>query len=717
MTNEQLQIIISAQIEDLQKKLDAANKEVSGFEGKSKKSFDGFSKAVKAAGKATGAAMKAVGAAVAAGAAALVGLAESTKEYRTEQAKLITAFEAAGSSAEQAKTTYNDLYRVLGDSGQATEAASHLALLADNEKELAQWTEACQGIYATFGASLPIESLTEAANETAKVGTVTGALADALNWAGISEDAFNAKLEACNSEAEREALIRETLNSTYKNAAAAYEENAAGLLSANEAQAKLTDGLAQLGASAEPIVTVFKQGLADALGSITPHFSTISEGLMDMINGVEGGADKVSAGISDMVKTIADIILKFVPKLIPIGVDIILSLVKGIIKAIPELIDGVLEGINAIIEALPELMQVIVDTLPILLPALIEGIIALVVSLCNNLMAIIMPLIQALPNILISVINALMLNLPLLIEGLITLLMELVKALPQIIECIVEAIPDIISMLLDGIFNALPQIIEGLVAVTFELVKQLPQILATLIEAAVKTLAKIWESLTGIFGKLGSWFSDTVIEPIVNFFSGMWDKVKSGAKGAWEGIKNVFSSVANFFKNIFSNAWEAVKNVFSTGGKIFDGIKEGIVTAFKTVVNAIITGINKVIALPFKGLNGILDTIHGLSIAGIKPFSWLTWRAPVPEIPLLAKGGIVDSATMAVIGEQGKEAVVPLENNLEWLNKLSGMLADRLGGNNKPIVLMVDKKVLAEASAEGMNDITRLTGSFPLVFA
>ncbi len=88
---------------------------------------------------------------------------------------------------------------------------------------MSEWTTICEGVYATFGASLPIEGLTEAANETAKVGTVTGTLADALNWAGISEDAFNEKLAACNTEAEREALIRQTLNGAYAEAAAGYE--------------------------------------------------------------------------------------------------------------------------------------------------------------------------------------------------------------------------------------------------------------------------------------------------------------------------------------------------------------------------------------------------------------------------------------------------------------------------------------------------------------
>lgn len=85
-----------------------------------------------------------------------VALAESTREYRTEQAKLKTAFEDAGHTAEDAKTTYSELNSILGDSGQATEAANHLAKLCDTQEELSTWTTIATGVYATFGDSLPI---------------------------------------------------------------------------------------------------------------------------------------------------------------------------------------------------------------------------------------------------------------------------------------------------------------------------------------------------------------------------------------------------------------------------------------------------------------------------------------------------------------------------------------------------------------------------------
>ena len=190
---------------------------------------------------------------------------------------------------------------------------------------------------------------------------------------------------------------------------------------------------------------------------------------------------------------------------------------------------------------------------------------------------------------------------------------------------------------------------------------------------------KAWQGIKDAFSSAGKWFNEKVIQPVSKFFSGLWDGFKTGAKNAWEGVKSVFGKVADFFGNIFSKAWQKVKDVFSVGGKIFDGIKDGIISGFKTVVNAIIRGINKVVAVPFAGLNKVLDTISGVSIAGLKPFNWLTWRAKAPVIPELATGGIVNRATNAIIGEDGREAVLPLEKNTAWMDMLAEKLASKQG--------------------------------------
>ena len=165
-----------------------------------------------------------------------------------------------------------------------------------------------------------------------------------------------------------------------------------------------------------------------------------------------------------------------------------------------------------------------------------------------------------------------------------------------------------------------------------------------------------------IFVDIPVWIYNTVIAPIGNFFAGMWNGLKTGAQNAWNGIKSVFSTVASFFKSIFTNAWNGVKAVFSTGGKIFTGIKDGIVSAFKNIVNAIIKGINKVIKIPFDGINTVLSKIRNISIAGQKPFKGLISTIKVPKIPTLNVGtNYVPDDTLAMIHKG--EAVIPKKFN------------------------------------------------------
>lgn len=184
----------------------------------------------------------------------------------------------------------------------------------------------------------------------------------------------------------------------------------------------------------------------------------------------------------------------------------------------------------------------------------------------------------------------------------------------------------------------------------------------------IKTAASTaWDTIKTVWGAVKDWFNTTIIQPVTGFFSGLWDGIKKGASDAWDGIKSVFSPVAEWFEQKFKAAWQKVKDVFSTGGKIFDGIKEGITEAFKTVVNAIIRGINKVIAIPFKAINSALDKIRDAEILGFKPFSGLISRFDVPEIPLLARGGVLARGQMALLEGQGAEAVIPLENNKRWI--------------------------------------------------
>ena len=190
-------------------------------------------------------------------------------------------------------------------------------------------------------------------------------------------------------------------------------------------------------------------------------------------------------------------------------------------------------------------------------------------------------------------------------------------------------------------------------------------LLVVIVGLLVKLVIDNWESIKGVLGVIGSWINSNVIQPVVNFFTGLWNKLKSGASAAWNGIKSVFSTVASFFKNTFTNAWNAVKKVFSTGGKVFTGIKDGILSAFKKIVNTLIDGINKVVKIPFDGINNALKSIRNINILGQKPFKGLISTISVPKIPHLAKGGIINmpGRGVAVGGESGREGVIPLTDS------------------------------------------------------
>lgn len=178
---------------------------------------------------------------------AFLNIDQSTAEYREAMGKVNTAFENAGYSTKNAKNSYKELFAILGDTGQATEAAQLLANLSTSTKDLGTWTNIAAGVVGVFGDSLPVEGLIEAANETAKVGKVTGTLADALNWVGIAEDDVNAKLSAMSTEAERNKYIMDTLSGAYNDAAGSFYANNEALVKTRERQAALDYVAGKLG--------------------------------------------------------------------------------------------------------------------------------------------------------------------------------------------------------------------------------------------------------------------------------------------------------------------------------------------------------------------------------------------------------------------------------------------------------------------------------------
>lgn len=198
-----------------------------------------------------------VGGAAVAGAKALadgiINITESTKEYRTILGTLETSSKQAGYTQEQTTEIYKKFQAVLGDTQKAATATANLQALKLSQEDLTVLMEQAIGAWATYGDSIPIDSLSESINETVQVGKVTGVFADALNWAGTSEDEFNERLAACADTTERANLVLQQLSEQGLQATGqAWVENNQDIIAANTAQEAMNESMAQLGEALQP---------------------------------------------------------------------------------------------------------------------------------------------------------------------------------------------------------------------------------------------------------------------------------------------------------------------------------------------------------------------------------------------------------------------------------------------------------------------------------
>lgn len=198
-----------------------------------------------------------VGGAAVAGAKALadgiINITESTKEYRTILGTIETSSKQAGYTQEQTTEIYKKFQAVLGDTQKAATATANLQALGLSQENLRTIMEQAIGAWATYGDSIPIDSLAESINETVQVGKVTGVFADALNWAGTSEDEFNERLAACADTTERANLVLTQLSEQGLQATGqAWVENNQDIIAANTAQEAMNESMAQLGEALQP---------------------------------------------------------------------------------------------------------------------------------------------------------------------------------------------------------------------------------------------------------------------------------------------------------------------------------------------------------------------------------------------------------------------------------------------------------------------------------
>lgn len=628
---ETLKIIISAEVSKFKKGLSDAKAEVKNFKTTYQEAKKDCDENFKKIGSSISSAMKTAGTAILGAGTALVALGASTKDYREAQAKLTTAFQTAGGSAESAKQTYNDLYRVMGEDDTAVEAANHLAKMTTNQKELSQWTNICQGVYATFGDSLPLEGLTEAANETAKTGTVTGSLADALNWAGESEDSFNEKLAKCTNESEREKLIRETLNGLYDDAAKSYEKNNKEVIKQNEAEAKLKETTAALGEAVSPVVTAFTSFASDALSVVVPYIQDLAEKYMPELETV---LDTVTTGLENAFNWAS----QHKTLLATIGVVI------GVVTTAIGLYNAV-----AAVKAVMDVKQV--TTLAGLAAAYIAQAAAMAVAIA--------------PYVLI------------------------VAAIAAVIAIIVTCIKH-----WDEIKETVKKVWTKIKDVTKDAVKAVTDKFEELKTKAVEKVNSLKEKAVEKFENLKT----SVQEKVEGAKTAVKEKFEEMKTGAIEKVEGLKTSVVEKFNTIKTSIKEKI-----------NGAKESVKEAIEKMKG-------------FFNFKWSLPKLKMPKISISGKFSLNPPSAPKFNISWNKLGGVFDSPTLfnyggslQGIGEDGAEAVVPLEKNTKWLDRLATMLSEKQG--KTPIILQVDGKTFAQTSIDSINQLTKQTGRLGLNIA
>lgn len=370
---------------------------------------------------------------------------------------------------------------------------------------------------------------------------------------------------------------------------------------------KIVENILEMWTNVFNIVGALSQALANAwnnAGNGTAIIQAIADifiGIQDIVNSIANSL--LNWVMSDNFQSALNVVLGILADLFGYAQEIMAWVVTMYETYLAPVVDKVLDCISRIIIAIGsvwEFLKPIIDTIIDVIMNVLEPVI-------DGLCGIIGGIIDALSGVMDFITGVFTGDWSKAWEGLKTFL---------------GGIIDAVASLFTGLFNTIGAIFKG-----------------------------AWDIIVSIWSVVSTWFNNAVIKPLANLFNGIWNTMKNGAQNAWNGIKNIFSSVATFFKNIFSNAWNGVKNIFSSGGRIFSGIKDGIFNAFRSVVNTLIAGINKVVSIPFNAINGALKTVRDISFLGIEPFKGLIKLVNVPQIPSLETGGVLDKETIVRVAE------------------------------------------------------------------
>ena len=684
----------------------------------------------KIAGKTIVTGIKTIGAATAGLVGTFLATGEATKEYASEMAKLDTAYKANGHNAETAKKTYEELIGVIGETDQAVEAAQQIALLTKSEKDAAKWAELGAGVVGRFGDALQPETFFEAANETIKLGEATGAYTQMLEGTGYSVDKFNAGLEKCKTEAEKQAYMLKITKELLGSASEEYKKNNAAIIENNKATAEFNAKMAQVGQAATPVTTALKLIGAAILSDLMPNIKTLGDAFTGLLNGTEGSAEKMGTAVSGILQNLGKKIIEAAPTILNVGRSVVTSLVQGIIAAVPTLAGGVSQIIKGFMAAAPQFLS----TGSQLIKQLINGVISFIPQAIDQGAKFINNIGEGLKNglpglisngldILMNLVDTLYKNAPKLIDAGMDFLKNIVTGIMNSLPTLLAKGPEIITKFANIINDNFPRILKKGVEIIGEIIKGIIRAIPTLVKnipKIIKAIVSVWEAFNwlnlgkkamtllkdGILKMLGGLkgAGKTVLNSLTNIIKELPGKLlnlgKTAITSLGSGIKSmigaarsagssVLSAVVNVIKALPGNLLTFGKSAISNLGSAIGGGIGAIKTKAASIANGVIDAFK---GLPGKMINVGKEVINGV-ISGIGSMVGALYNSITDAL-----GGLVKKAKNALgIASPSK---VMAEEVGKWL---PAGIAEGITKNTKAATkAMVDtaKKTLNAANAE-----------------
>lgn len=478
-------------------------------------------------------------------ASGIVSLVENTKEYSKIMGTLEVSSQKAGYSAEQTEQTYTQLYGVLGDNQSAATAAANLQALKLSQEQLTQLTDGAIGAWATYGDSIPIDSLAEAINETVKVGQVTGTFADVLNWAGTSEDDFNKKLEATKSESERANLVLQELSKQgLMQAAEAWRENNAELEAANRASAAWEQTTGRLGTALMPLTTNVKN-LGNALLT----------NLLDVMDGFQnGGVEGGFSVITDLINGLQTKLKESLPLMIESGLQSLVGFTEGLRSGVGTLVDaglsllqtladGIIQNLPTLIETIPQIVINIAGIINDNAPKLVVAALTLIKNLAIGLVKAIPTLVANIPQIIQAIVSAF------LAFNWLSLGKSLITALGNGIKSMGPAVKTTVSNIFNSIKTTLSNIPTALKTIGSNGISSLGTGMRSMVETAVGVVRSVGTSILNILKTLPAKMLEigkNILEGLKNGIKSKIGEIGAAASEVVDTVKNIFTGKSGF---------------------------------------------------------------------------------------------------------------------------------------------------------------------------